>query len=90
MTHPLLPAGAGLINDPPLEVRPDRPLVSMLLIAYQQPDTIARAIRGALAQTYSPLEIVEILKSERRRRFVCQHQGGVCPVQRVTLVTSSA
>ena len=35
-----------------------RPLVSMLLIAYQQPDTVARAIRGALAQTYSPLEIV--------------------------------
>jgi glycosyltransferase involved in cell wall biosynthesis len=30
----------------------------MLLIAYQQPQTIARAIRGALAQTYSPLEIV--------------------------------
>jgi len=58
MTHPLLPAGAGLINDPPLKARPDRPLVSMLLIAYQQPDTIARAIRGALAQTYSPLEIV--------------------------------
>jgi hypothetical protein len=58
MTHPLLPAGAGLIADAPLEALPDRPWVSMLLIAYQQPDTIARAIRGALAQTYSPLEIV--------------------------------
>ena len=34
------------------------PLVSMLLIAYRQPDTIARAIRAALAQTYSPLEII--------------------------------
>ena len=34
------------------------PQVSMLLIAYQQQHTIARAIRGALAQTYSPLEIV--------------------------------
>ena len=34
------------------------PRVSMLLIAYRQQDTIARAIRGALAQTYSPLEIV--------------------------------
>ena len=30
----------------------------MLLIAYRQPDTIARAIRAALAQTYSPLEII--------------------------------
>ena len=58
MTHPVPPAGAGLIQDPPLEVRPDRPWVSVLLIAYQQPHTIARAIRGALAQTYSPLEIV--------------------------------
>ena len=35
-----------------------QPLVSMLLIAYRQPDTIARAIRAALAQTYSPLEII--------------------------------
>jgi glycosyltransferase involved in cell wall biosynthesis len=34
------------------------PLVSMLLLAYQQPVTIEAAIRGALAQTYSPLEIV--------------------------------
>ena len=58
MTHPLLPAGAGLIHDPAVEALPDRPWVSMLLIAYQQPDTIARAIRSALAQTYSPLEIV--------------------------------
>ena len=30
----------------------------MLLIAYRQPDTIARAVRAALAQTYSPLEII--------------------------------
>lgn len=34
------------------------PRVSILLIAYQQQATIARAIRGALAQTYAPLEIV--------------------------------
>ena len=34
------------------------PLVSMLLIAYRQPDTITRAVRAALAQTYSPLEII--------------------------------
>ncbi|HWH81512.1 MAG TPA: glycosyltransferase [Burkholderiaceae bacterium] len=36
----------------------DAPLVSVLLMAYQQQATIADAIRGALAQTYSPLEIV--------------------------------
>ncbi len=35
-----------------------RPWVSMLLIAYRQPLTVAAAIAGALAQTYSPLEIV--------------------------------
>ena len=34
------------------------PLVSMLLIAYEQQETIGRAVRSALAQTYSPLEIV--------------------------------
>jgi len=37
---------------------PQRPLVSMLLIGYRQPTTIAAAIRGALAQTYQPLEII--------------------------------
>ena len=36
----------------------DRPLVSILLIAYRQPETVAEAIEGALAQTYSPLEII--------------------------------
>ena len=35
-----------------------RPLASILLIAYEQQATIAEAIAGALAQTYSPLEIV--------------------------------
>ncbi|MEO8060220.1 MAG: glycosyltransferase [Burkholderiales bacterium] len=34
------------------------PLASMLLIAYQQEKTVAEAVAGALAQTYSPLEIV--------------------------------
>ena len=34
------------------------PCVSMLLIAYEQQATIGRAVRSALAQTYSPLEIV--------------------------------
>jgi glycosyltransferase involved in cell wall biosynthesis len=36
----------------------DKPLVSMLLIAYRQSDTVHEAIEGALAQTYSPLEII--------------------------------
>ena len=35
-----------------------RPLVSMLLIAYKQEDVVADAVRGALAQTYTPLEIL--------------------------------
>jgi glycosyltransferase involved in cell wall biosynthesis len=35
-----------------------RPLVSMLLIAYRQEHVIADAVRGALAQTYTPLEIL--------------------------------
>lgn len=35
-----------------------RPLVSMLLIGYQQAGTVAAAVAGALAQTYEPLEIL--------------------------------
>ena len=35
-----------------------RPLVSILLIAYRQADTVGDALRGALAQTYQPLEIL--------------------------------
>lgn len=35
-----------------------RPLVSMLLIAYNQAGVIADAVAGALAQRYSPLEIL--------------------------------
>ena len=35
-----------------------RPLVSVLLIAYRQADTVGAAIAGALAQTYEPLEIL--------------------------------
>jgi glycosyltransferase involved in cell wall biosynthesis len=40
---------------PPAEARP---LASILLIAYNQQATVAQAIAGALAQTYSPLEII--------------------------------
>lgn len=36
----------------------DRPLLSVLLIAYNQQATVAEAIAGALAQTWSPLEII--------------------------------
>lgn len=36
----------------------ERPLVTMLVLAYQQAATIEAAIRGALAQTHAPLEIV--------------------------------
>lgn len=36
----------------------EAPLLSLILIAYRQPDTAAEALRGALAQTWSPLEII--------------------------------
>ena len=41
--------------DPPAGARP---LASILLIAYNQHATVAQAVAGALAQTYSPLEIL--------------------------------
>ena len=34
------------------------PLVSLILVVYNQEKFVAEAVRGALAQTYSPLEIV--------------------------------
>lgn len=37
---------------------PSRPLVSILLITYRQRDTVGDALRGALAQTWQPLEII--------------------------------
>ncbi len=50
---PALPVPA-----PAAEAAPPRPLVSLLLIAYRQADTVGAAVAGALAQTYSPLEIL--------------------------------
>jgi glycosyltransferase involved in cell wall biosynthesis len=45
-------------NEPQTAHDASRPLVSILLIAYNQADVVGDAIAGALAQTYSPLEIL--------------------------------
>lgn len=37
---------------------PERPLVSFVLVAYKQEQFIRESVEGALAQTYSPLEII--------------------------------
>jgi glycosyltransferase involved in cell wall biosynthesis len=50
--QPLPPGDAAVANETA------RPWASMLLIAFEQQQTISEAIRGALAQTYAPLEIV--------------------------------
>ncbi|MHB1951024.1 MAG: glycosyltransferase family 2 protein [Acidiferrobacteraceae bacterium] len=47
--------GASVQNHPSDE---DRPLVSILLVAYNQEQFIADAVQGALNQTYEPLEII--------------------------------
>src|ERR1017187_4006697 len=36
----------------------ERPVVSFVLLAYKQEQFIREAVEGALAQTYSPLEII--------------------------------
>jgi glycosyltransferase involved in cell wall biosynthesis len=36
----------------------DRPLISFMLFAYNQEHYIRRAVEAAMAQTYSPLEII--------------------------------
>ena len=42
----------------PNDATPDRPLVSFVLIAYNQENYVREAISGAFAQTYVPLEII--------------------------------
>ena len=37
---------------------PERPLVSALVLGYNQESIIRKAVEGAFAQTYIPLEIV--------------------------------
>lgn len=37
---------------------PARPLVTFAVFAYNQADIVAHAVRGALAQTYTPLQII--------------------------------
>jgi glycosyltransferase involved in cell wall biosynthesis len=49
--------------------RPQQPLVSVLLIAYNQEDVIADAVRSVLAQTYTPLEILISDDCSRDRTF---------------------
>jgi len=39
-------------------VSEERPLVSFILVAYKQENFIREAVRGALLQTYEPLEII--------------------------------
>jgi glycosyltransferase involved in cell wall biosynthesis len=48
---------AEVAPPPPSAGASERPLVTMMLIAYNQETSIGEAIAGALAQTYSPLEI---------------------------------
>jgi glycosyltransferase involved in cell wall biosynthesis len=48
---------------------PPRPLVSILLIAFNQEGVVAHAVRAALAQTYEPLEILISDDSSHDRTF---------------------
>jgi glycosyltransferase involved in cell wall biosynthesis len=52
-----------------------RPLISIALFAYNQESFIAEAVRGALAQTYSPLEIIISDDHSSDRTFeIAQHE----------------
>jgi glycosyltransferase involved in cell wall biosynthesis len=50
--------GAQAASEAPTAAHIGGPRVSMLLLAYQQEASVGAAIAGALAQTWSPLEIV--------------------------------
>lgn len=48
----------NVASAPSPSTNPAAPVVSLLLIAYNQQATIGESVAGALSQTYSPLEIV--------------------------------
>ncbi len=50
---------------------PSRPLVTLALMAYNQEQMIEGAVGGALAQTYSPLEILISDDCSTDRAFEC-------------------
>jgi glycosyltransferase involved in cell wall biosynthesis len=41
-----------------MEINPNRPLLTFALVAYNQEQYVAEAVRGALSQTYSPLQVI--------------------------------
>jgi glycosyltransferase involved in cell wall biosynthesis len=51
------------------ETNPDRPLVTFMLIAYNQERFIREAVEGAFSQTYSPLEIILSHDCSKDRTF---------------------
>lgn len=58
-------------------IDPERPLVTLALFAYNQEKYIAEAVGGALAQTYSPLEIIvsDDCSTDRTFEIIEDHVG---------------
>ncbi len=57
-----------------------RPLVSFVVLAYQQEDLVRQAIEAAFAQTYSPLEIILSDDGSSDRTFaVIEQMAAACP-----------
>ncbi len=63
------------------EIMPEPPLVSVLVVAYQQEKYVRHALEGAFAQTYEPLEIVIVDDASNDgtlamiRDYVAHHTG---------------
>ena len=47
-----------LSSAPTGQQKPDRPLISFIILAYRQPEFVRSAVQSALDQDYSPLEII--------------------------------
>lgn len=52
----------------------DRPLITFMLVAYNQERFIAEAVQGAFSQTYSPLEIILSDDSSSDRTFTIMQE----------------
>ena len=68
MAHAI--TGSGTNKPNPMDL-PSRPLVTLALMAYNQEQMIEGAVGGALAQTYSPLEILISDDCSTDRAFEC-------------------
>ena len=72
-----------------MESHPNRPLITLGLIAYKQDRFIREAVASALAQTYSPLQIVLSDDASPDSTFEIMREGALSLRRKGPLLTRS-